>query len=1610
MLTPPLLASSSSHVFQAPLPLLRDEIVKGVEQIVTTPLQKNVSESMRNLSSKKCREQEYLKLNQGSMPNLHEIASINSIENNRYYSQIAASQSTLTNARMSTATPQLINNNHYDSCFMLFKETEIRAQSSCANLHALPDNTGLVKTNSERVLKSKERYEMNQQPATAFTISPAANRVKCPFMTLSPPKCLTSTQRKPALDPTSAKWSQAVRIATKARREKEQQQLEQMSKMNYSTVGGTTNLMKLASHGSMKLDKRRVFYDAEMHYQAAINPDPFAATTTHDPFLSATMYLDERATDKYEKQFKNWLNALVTVPVDMDSDQGSHVLDVGKVFNEVRHEKKETVPQTKESVSCKYFTKYRMPLLRRAAVELYTSQKIVVPLSKLDVQIEKKLIEMRSDRNLHADLSLQRNILELLLCFNTLWLRIGLEVVFGEEIPLTSNADVYGLTSFVLNRLFRDKYLEKKYGKASAFNAKYAEQVKKAALRRLFHLIVFLDAAKEERLIKHNPCLFTRASPHKETKEIMVKFASHLLANVGDITRLVKKIGIILVHKQTYLDEFDFAFTNLAVDLRDGIRLTKVMEIILLRDNLTRLLRYPAVSRLQKIHNVDVGLKALQEADYQIHGDIVPKDIVEGHREKTLSLLWQLIYKFRAPKFNAAANVVQRWWRVRMLQREVDARIQTKRLRRMHDAAVVIQRNYRGYSCRKAIPEYFRERTIATVVMQTYLRGYMARKRYLEVRRATIVVQKWWRRNKDMHAQRKRFVELREATLTVQQRWRANKLTKIQSEKFNELRQATVLVQRRFRANLKRKQAMQQFVQLKQMTIFVQRKFRANQRMKMERRTFLQLKQATITIQRRFRDFKLMQRIQLNFVKVQYSSMVIQRYFRGYLAMKRERKTFEQLKQAARVVQRRFRANIEMRRVRDQYLKLKGAVALVENRYRANFLAKSQKMSYLRLKWAAVAVQRQYRATLAMRSALVEYHHTREQIIKIQRYFRGYLEMKRCVNRFNELKWAVNVVHVRFQAKQVMIKTRTEFVQTKVAIVRIQHWVRANKARDECRKNYQKSLQLIVQMQRRWRAKLQGRVIRGQYEKMKQATIVIQRVFRATQLMEVDQRLFQEKRRAAVVLQRKWRAMQMGRLVKRQFSHQRQAILVIQRRFRANILMKRTRNEFLRLKEATVSLQTRWRARMAMRVAVAEYQQLRRYTVIVQSQWRAVLTMREERTRYQEIRRSAIEIQKHVRGFLVRQEMERRRKATLVLQMYYRLWVERRRCQGEYQRLKQAAVVVQRQWRRRCEMNRIRAEYLYQRELIVMVQRKFRAQRAMRLERQQFLVIKSAVAVLQQRLKAVLVGRQTRQAMEQRKRVVIRMQSLCRGVLARAAYRKLWYEKMSPEAIELRKKNAAASKIQQLWRGYRVRRKHQTKAMREIGEKIKASRKMKPQDRVTVKIFLGASMVKLNLGLGLIDATKIFKSLGEYENSSLIIINNSNCHLITFRFLFTGCSSCAGGQLCASGQVLLYHVIAGDQVGAAQIPDRAVLSCGAEFGAVRRDQETNIPLRVFGDDRADLVAVGGQGVSYFQHPLHVDLHFHSDTESQEGEWLREGRESEENNIDKTYLCRLSTTT
>ncbi|USP73327.1 Abnormal spindle-like microcephaly-associated protein -like protein [Curvularia clavata] len=199
---------------------------------------------------------------------------------------------------------------------------------------------------------------------------------------------------------------------------------------------------------------------------------------------------------------------------------------------------------------------------------------------------------------------------------------------------------------------------------------------RRTALRSLM-LILVLDHAKTANALPG--CLFQTTSPYKTSVEVLHQLSKMLLPSHGDITRPLHHLSYKVEHAQHPLQEYTYQIENIAIDLRDGIMLNRLVELLLYPSStqdaqqedtvtlslptgelltsevsqqgtwvLSQHLRYPAVIRAQKVYNVQIALAALSNVpgmpSAAVNG-IRAEDIVDGHREKTLSLLWSLVGK-----------------------------------------------------------------------------------------------------------------------------------------------------------------------------------------------------------------------------------------------------------------------------------------------------------------------------------------------------------------------------------------------------------------------------------------------------------------------------------------------------------------------------------------------------------------------------------------------------------------------------------------------------------------------------------------------------------------------------------------------------------------------------------------------------------------------------------------------------------------------------------------------------------------------------------------------------------------------------------------------------
>ncbi len=144
--------------------------------------------------------------------------------------------------------------------------------------------------------------------------------------------------------------------------------------------------------------------------------------------------------------------------------------------------------------------------------------------------MEKKLLIVRQDKSLNRDVGMKKAFLQLLLSYNPLWLRVGLETVFGEVLQLDFHPDlVVGLSRFVMTRMLTSPGIEAEFAHPTVphhYRPGFEEALKMHTLKKFLQLVFFLDKAKGFRIIKHDPCLFCKDAAIKVKGKLLLRQCS----------------------------------------------------------------------------------------------------------------------------------------------------------------------------------------------------------------------------------------------------------------------------------------------------------------------------------------------------------------------------------------------------------------------------------------------------------------------------------------------------------------------------------------------------------------------------------------------------------------------------------------------------------------------------------------------------------------------------------------------------------------------------------------------------------------------------------------------------------------------------------------------------------------------------------------------------------------------------------------------------------------------------------------------------------------------------------------------------------------------------
>ncbi|KAE8610920.1 hypothetical protein XENTR_v10012280 [Xenopus tropicalis] len=1159
------------------------------------------------------------------------------------------------------------------------------------------------------------------------------------------------------------------------------------------------------------------------------------------PFAAKNMFYDERWMAKQERGFTWWLNFILT-PDDFAVKRDSSKVQAATLILGSENAHKVSVPRapTKEEVSLKaYTTRCKLNRLRRSACRLFTSEPVVKAILRLEVEIEAQRLLVRRDRHLWKDIGERQKILNWLLSYNPLWLRIGLETIFGELISLESNSDVTGLAVFILNRLLWNPDIAAEYRHPSVPNLYrdgHEEALSKFTLKKLLLLIFFLDHAKQFRLIDHDPCLFWKDAEYKTSKDLLLAFSRDFLSGEGDLSRHLGYLGLPVSHVQTPLDEFDFAVTNLAVDLQCGVRLVRTVELLAQSWSLSKKLRVPAISRLQKMHNVEVALQALTDRGVLLKDErgvsITSKDIVDRHRERTLALLWKIVFSFQVDVLLSTKQLKEE---IQILKESYNTQKQLAALRSLANPAPTQTRESDQFE-----PEKYNERvSLLMEWVNAVCRFYSTKVQNFTVsfsdgRVFCYLVNHYHPSYLPLNAVCQRTTQTVECSQSgtamlnssdsdnslevwpgvfdqgVTSSALYKELLKNEQTNFSLVHAAVAdlggipaMVHHSDMSNtIPDEKVVITFLSfLCARLLDLRKETRAarviqtvwrNYRLKVEKKLLERKHKAARVIQRAVVQFLSCCRLQ----KRSHSAAVIQKYFRRYLAQRqlKELKALKhkELQDNATLIIQRFWKGYSARR---RFIILRHSAICMQARVRA----KIAQSSYKQIQQATVTLQSHMRAWLLGKKKRQEYLHIKSSVIIIQhaftrwkrqkqkRHTEAVLIIQKCYRRWKACKsMAQNMAAIKIQSVYRMHRERQKFLDTKCKIIKIQSWFRCKKDREA----FLMQKESILTLQKYYRAYKQGRLDRKKFLEMRSAAISIQAHYRGMRVRQLYYRI-----KAACVLQSYWRMRQE----KKKYDHVKQLVVLLQ----SNVRKCQQQKQFKLMKRAACVIQTYYRSHRATKQAVHRFKQMRHAAVVIQSAFRR---MQARKAKLQV--RSAVKIQALSRSYFARKRFLEIKRASIKIQSAFRMRQRRVR----YCALRKATFFVQQKFRAKKQMQKEREAYINMQVACIKVQAAVRghfvrreiqswhkaatilqAEYRMWRQKKQYKLLYRAAIIIQEHYRAHKMQVHQRAYFLAIKQSAVRLQAAYRGYTVRKS---------------VKTQRLAALHIQTAFRSYRIRKNY----------------------------------------------------------------------------------------------------------------------------------------------------------------------------------------------------------
>jgi abnormal spindle-like microcephaly-associated protein len=216
---------------------------------------------------------------------------------------------------------------------------------------------------------------------------------------------------------------------------------------------------------------------------------------------------------------------------------------------------------------------------RVEAHRIFSSVEAKTVVQRILLEVTEGRIGIRDDKLLWADMGVRQNIINLLLCYSEPYLALGLEIMYNQVINDQSSKN---LSKFITQHLLFNEPIASKFETQvkKHYRDGFKEELHKFTLHSFLTLVWLLDELKCSDVLPHCHTLFHKDSTIKASKQVLIAFCKDYMLGEGDVVRHLALVGYRVRYEQMFIEEFDFSVANIANDLKDGIRLVKVADVL----------------------------------------------------------------------------------------------------------------------------------------------------------------------------------------------------------------------------------------------------------------------------------------------------------------------------------------------------------------------------------------------------------------------------------------------------------------------------------------------------------------------------------------------------------------------------------------------------------------------------------------------------------------------------------------------------------------------------------------------------------------------------------------------------------------------------------------------------------------------------------------------------------------------------------------------------------------------------------------------------------------------------------------------------------------------